>query len=65
MNLIQKSWNAYQFTYMGDEELTIPGYKFKPGVPVIVPKDKSHLVINNIPPEEMDSFIYDKIITIN
>lgn len=64
-SVIDKYWNGYRFTYMGDLELSIFGQEIIPGRPFNVSKKTASAILNNITIEERDNFIYEKILLSN
>jgi hypothetical protein len=64
-SIIDKYWNGYKFTYMGDLELSIFGQDIIPGKPFYVPRKTAHAILNNITLEERFNFIYEKVLLSN
>ena len=62
MDIINKYWNAYKFTYMGDWKLKILGNEIGYGDTFVVHKREVAKVLNLLPETEMDNFIYEKVI---
>lgn len=61
-SIIDKYWNGYKFTYMGDLELNILGQDIIPGKPFYVSKNTSHVILNNLSIDERFNFIYERVL---
>lgn len=64
-NIIDKGWNGYKFTYMGDLKPIVFGREITKGTSFNITERAAHLFLNELEVEDRDNFVYEKVILSN
>lgn len=61
-SIIDKYWNGYKVTYMGEESLRFHKQIIEPTIPFVIVAETMADMLNDIPEDERDNLIYEKVI---
>lgn len=61
MDIVQKHWNAYKLTYMGDSEIKVTYITMNRDNPIYITKDSSALFFSIFPTDKLDDLVYEKV----